>query len=274
MKIYSFALLALALASAPALAQPKINVGTQLKKGKITGIAMKANFPADCEGVFPPTPGSPPPYDIHKEDRSTQGVSFTITTKRYRFNDQVCLTTDLTDLMSKIPAIVAAANLPTNNCARYAGPSPVIAIYNSSLTPVANFPRLYFSMNGKMTPWYCKPGLPVVSTSWVKNKYGILMPRTSVSPGPDIKTVGIVQPFTEGYVFTLDASGANGVAPGNPFGPSLPLFSIVVSEVDLGWLIRNALTQAIPDFQHPNVPLIRREGQQYDGNVSRIWGTI
>lgn len=273
MRSFIYALPMLALISAPALAQPKWNVGTPVKLDQTFKVVAKAEFPRDCEGVFSLTLGSSQALYTHTENRSVNGVPFTITTKRYQYNDQVCLTTDLSDLMAKIPAIVASANLPNNSCAKYVGPSPVIAVYNSSLAPVPNFPNLNFSMNGKMTPWYCKPGLPVVSTSWVKNKFGIPVPKTSVSPGPDIKTVGIVEPFSENITFRLDPSGANGVAPAH-LGSALPFFSIVVSEVDLGWLIKDALSQAVPSFNHPTAPLVHREGQQYDGAVSRIWGTI
>lgn len=263
-----FAIFAVLPVSTQAQPGPALQVQQKLKP-----LPVKIPLPENCEGpgnLMGPSQIYPPQV----ESRTYNGVSFTITTKRMRFNDQVCLTTDLTDLMSKIPAIVASSGLPTNPCASYIKNNPVIDVYNAALKPAmgAGNTTLSFEMNGKMTPWTCKPGPPNISTKLVKVGCCLWKPQVTTSPGPDIKTVLIVEPFTETLDFRLVASGGS-VGPVLN-GSTLPFFSFAVPQVDMTTHIVGALAKAVPSFGHQSAPLNVLEGQQYSSNLSYIWGTM
>jgi hypothetical protein len=248
---------------AAANAQPTAQGASQMKvKGNLKIMAAPV-FPQDCDvssgvDVFPQT-----------ETRSITGVSVTLNTVRVKYNNQICITTDLSDFIAKIPAMVAMVALPTNNCASYVRPNPVAVIYNSAMAPVGGN-KLEFTMNGMMTPWTCRPGLPVISTSWVRNKWGILVPRTSTSPGSDIKNVGVVQPFNGRTSFRL-------VVTGNVVKPQLAdhvmtSLTLGVPGLDMRGFLEAALLEAQPGLSIPQAPIAQVQGAHYDGARLRIWG--
>lgn len=255
---------------AVASAQPVL-VGPNQKTKTITAApSVLANFPQQCSGG----PGAPLGniYALD-ETRSFNGVTFVIHTTRYRHDNQVCVTTDLSDLQAKIPAIVNTAAVPTNNCQSYASPNPVVEIHNSVLASSGTSNTMDFTMTGKMTPWACGPGLPISHTEMVYPQWLPPYPRVWWTAGPDVKTAGIPVNFTESLAFTLTQSG-NGVHAVRNANPTLPSFHPQVPQIDMSNLVRTALNSAHPTLSHPQAPLVNIEGQRYANNRSQIWGTF
>jgi hypothetical protein len=227
------------------------------------------SFPNDCFASLPFF--GPPPYS-HQEMRSANGVSFTITTTRFQSGNQVCLMTDLTDLMAKIPAMVAAKPMPTNNCATYAHGNPVVVIYNSALSMPIYSEQMVFTMNGKMTAWACVPGPRIPRSEWVRKKGKLPYLRVWTEAGPDIKSVVHVKPFNTSIAFELHSSEPNGVRAAKT-DEDFPDFVTLVPAIDMQRLVGDALNAALPKLNHPQVPLHQVKGQRYSVNKSQVWGT-
>jgi hypothetical protein len=262
-------ILCLALAG-PTAAQPPAIGTNKLEIGVVFKTVAMGTFPQDCDEKSAASLGLP--FVVRDENRSYKGVSFVIRTTRIQSIDEVCLSTDLSDLIGKIPAIVATKPMPTNNCATYAHGNPVVVVYNSALASLPGTNSLVFTMNGKMTPWACFPGPRLPRSQWVRQKGKVPYLRVWTEPGPDIKTVGIVKPFDEKLWFELKGSSSSVEA--FKAADSLPQFTGLVPAINMSELITGALNEARPTFPDPQIPLVNVTGRRYWDNRSQIWGTI
>lgn len=269
MKSLTHALSMLVLTTTPAFAQPRWGSGPLVRAENTFKVSAALSFPADCNGP-PLALVLSPPY-THTETRSANGVSFTITTTRVQSGNQVCLTTDLSDLKSKIPAMVANKAMPTNNCATYAHGNPVVEIYNSALGTPPVSEKMVFTMNGKMTSWACVPGPRIPRSEWVKQKGKIPYLRVWTEPGPDIKTIVHVKPFDTSIDMTLSSS-SSGLYHWKD-DEHLPPFANLVPQVDMLRLVQDALNAALPTLPHAQIPLVHIQGQRFYANKSQVWGT-
>lgn len=235
-----------------------------------------ATFPQDC----------PPSGSIigigsnaipQTETRTLNGVSFVIKTARFVQNNQVCLTTDLYDLQSRMHAIIGTKNVPTNNCASYVMPNPVVTIQGSTLAPGTTAGELKFTMTGYVTPWACGPGPPITHSEWVNGSCcPVVLPhhRFWMTPGPDTKVPGASVSFTEEIWYTLAPHATSKVKAWAGANSKIPVFSPAIPAIDMTSLVESALNAALPTFPHAQAPLVNVQGQRYINNRSQIWGTF
>src|SRR3954447_19717575 len=170
-RTFLFLLLCLTLATS-SQSQPAGSGPIKINKDKAVTLPP-AVFPKDCPvsgSVQGPTPNVIP----QTETRTVAGVSFIIKTARFVQNNQVCLTTDLFDLQNNIGAIIATKNVPTNNCASYVMPNPVVTIQTASLAPGSSSETLKFTRGDYAPPWAGGPGLPISHSEWVPFSPGSL----------------------------------------------------------------------------------------------------
>jgi len=127
---------------------------------------------------------------------------------------------DLSDLQAQVPALVAKAPLPKENCASYSLKNPVVSLSNSSLN--YNSGRAIFHTDGSAVVWTCLQNpVPCTKVEWQMKDLGIMKTKVPVvqsyACNPPIKTIDGTQPFSIDAPFTIkvDNTKALQLVPGN-----------------------------------------------------------
>jgi hypothetical protein len=112
---------------------------------------------------------------------------------------------DLSDLQSKIAALIDTVPLPTNNCDHFGVDNVVARIWGKRLDITGSTATL--RLNGDVDSWACvKNPLPCSKVVWVNDgPFGLSRPKIETwECNPPIKNRNINQPFDAAVPFTLE----------------------------------------------------------------------